>query len=98
MTLDPALLLQAHPAPAHPLPSGVIGTGGIVADAHLPAYKKAGFQVAGLYDRDAAKASALAAMKLSGSSLRAKKNASPRGVDPTRWFTPSPSSAMINPP
>jgi hypothetical protein len=36
--------------------------------------------------------------EFSGSSLRAKKNASPRSVAPTRWFTPSPSSAMITPP
>lgn len=29
---------------------GVIGAGGIVRDAHLPAYKKAGFRVAGICD------------------------------------------------
>src|SRR4051794_34585127 len=33
-----------------------------------------------------------------GSSLRAKKNGSPDSVAPTRWFLPSPSSAMISPP
>ncbi|WP_131196075.1 Gfo/Idh/MocA family protein [Lichenihabitans psoromatis] len=60
MTLDPAVLLQAHPRPAQPRPIVIIGTGGIVADAHLPAYRKAGFQIAGLYDRDGAKASSLA--------------------------------------
>lgn len=61
MTFDPAVLAQAHPLPARPLPIVIIGTGGIVADAHLPAYRKAGFPLAGLYDRDVAKASALAA-------------------------------------
>lgn len=31
---------------------GICGAGGIVNDAHLPAYRKAGFRVAGIYDRD----------------------------------------------
>ena len=38
----------------------LIGTGGIVRDAHLPAYRKAGFDVAGVYDRDQTKAATLA--------------------------------------
>jgi len=37
-----------------------VGAGGIVRDAHLPAYRKAGFRVAGIYDVDTAKAEALA--------------------------------------
>lgn len=32
------------------LPIVIIGAGGIVRDAHLPAYRKAGFQVRGIYD------------------------------------------------
>ena len=40
--------------------SVIIGTGGIVKDAHLPAYKKAGFEVIGLYDVDKQKATELA--------------------------------------
>lgn len=43
------------------LPIYIVGAGGIVRDAHLPAYKKAGFYVAGIYDVDVEKASALAA-------------------------------------
>ena len=39
----------------------IIGAGGIVQDAHLPAYKKAGYSVAGIYDRDIAKAKKVAA-------------------------------------
>ncbi len=39
----------------------IIGAGGIVQDAHLPAYKKAGYTVAGIYDRDIAKAKKVAA-------------------------------------
>lgn len=34
----------------------IIGAGGIVNDAHLPAYKLAGYSVAGIYDIDVAKA------------------------------------------
>ena len=49
-----------------PLPQSVrpiisIGAGGIVRDAHLPAYRLAGFPVAGLHDQDGAKAAKLAA-------------------------------------
>lgn len=53
-------LQQAHPLPSHPKPIVIIGAGGIVNDAHLPAYRKAGFPVAGVYDRDPARARATA--------------------------------------
>ena len=36
--------------PTKLLPIVIIGAGGIVSDAHLPAYKKAGFKVLGIYD------------------------------------------------
>ncbi|HVS97875.1 MAG TPA: Gfo/Idh/MocA family oxidoreductase [Puia sp.] len=45
-----------NPLPQHPRPVIVIGAGGIVNDAHLPAYKLAGFWVAGIYDIDREKA------------------------------------------
>ncbi len=38
--------------PEKPRPIVVIGAGGIVNDAHLPAYQKAGFNVAGIFDMD----------------------------------------------
>jgi predicted dehydrogenase len=44
------------PLPRHPSPIILIGAGGIVNDAHLPAYKLAGFWVAGIYDIDREKA------------------------------------------
>jgi predicted dehydrogenase len=53
-------LAQAWPLPSRPRPIVVIGAGGIVADAHLPAYRLAGFEVAGLYDLDQARAESLA--------------------------------------
>lgn len=54
-------LRQHWPMPSSPRPIVIVGTGGIVKDAHLPAYRKAGFTVAGLYDTDRARAEALAA-------------------------------------
>ena len=47
--------------PSRPRPIVIIGAGGIVADAHLPAYRKAGFAVAGLFDLDRSRADALGA-------------------------------------
>lgn len=49
------------PRPQRVRPIVVIGAGGIVRAAHLPAYEKAGFPVIGLMDRDAAKVEELAA-------------------------------------
>ena len=58
---------EAHPdaaytldLPRHPRPIVTIGTGGIVKDAHLPAYRKAGFPVWGLVNRTVARAQTLA--------------------------------------
>ena len=48
------------PKPRTPRPIVMIGSGGIVHDAHLPAYAKAEFPVAALVDVDQQKAEALA--------------------------------------
>ncbi len=53
-------LRQHHPPPSEPRPIVLIGAGGIANDAHLPAYAKAGFPVAGVLDVDPAKARATA--------------------------------------
>ncbi len=50
------------PRPKVARPIVMIGAGGIVHDAHLPAYRKAGFPVAALVDVDGEKAGALAKM------------------------------------
>lgn len=51
---------QDWPAPSAPKPIVIIGTGGIVRDAHLPAYAKAGLSVAAVADIDRARAEAVA--------------------------------------
>ncbi len=56
-----ALKTVRQPRPKLVRPIVVIGAGGIVRAAHLPAYEKAGFPVIGLLDRDKDKAAALAA-------------------------------------
>jgi predicted dehydrogenase len=50
---------QRWPAPAAPRPIVLIGAGGIVRDAHLPAYRAAGLPLQGVYDADHARAEAL---------------------------------------
>jgi predicted dehydrogenase len=51
---------QDWPAPTNPKPIVIIGAGGIVRDAHLPAYAKAGLAVQAVTDLDAARSAALA--------------------------------------
>ena len=46
MSFDPASLRQVWPAPSRARPIVTIGAGSIVADAHFPAYAKAGYPVA----------------------------------------------------
>jgi predicted dehydrogenase len=54
-------LTQAWPRPSQPRPIIIIGAGAIVRIAHLPAYRRAGYRVAGFYDIDGARARATAA-------------------------------------
>ena len=57
---DSKKLQQSWPRPSRPKPIVIIGAGGVVRDAHLPAYRKAKFPVAGIFDinREAAEARA----------------------------------------
>lgn len=52
---------QNWPAPNNPKPITIVGAGGIVRDAHLPAYNQAGLKVCAVTDLDAGRRSALAA-------------------------------------
>lgn len=44
------LLSQAWPGPSHPRPIVIIGSGSIVQTAHLPAYRRMNFPIAGVFD------------------------------------------------
>lgn len=54
-------LQQAWPMPSAPRPITIIGAGGIIRDGHLPAYRKMGLPVAGVFDLDIDMARRLAA-------------------------------------
>lgn len=54
-------LRQRVQPPVRSLPIVIFGAGSIVSDAHLPAYRQAGFAVAGIFDPDMGKAQSLAA-------------------------------------
>lgn len=56
MKLEPS---QEVIVPKNPLPIVIIGAGGIIKDAHVPAYTKAGMGILGVYDRDPQKSAAL---------------------------------------
>jgi len=60
MDLESVVTGATAPRPSEPRPIVMIGSGGIVHDAHLPAYAKAGFPVAALVDVDHEKAHILA--------------------------------------
>lgn len=58
---DTPVIVQQQPLPEkQPPPIVMIGAGGIVRDAHLPAYSKAGFEVVEIYNRELEPARALA--------------------------------------
>ena len=66
-----------------PRPIVLIGAGGIARDAHLPAYKKAGFRVTGIFDLDKAKAQSLAdafAIRNVADSLEQAVRTAPEGA------------------
>jgi predicted dehydrogenase len=72
MDLQRAVREAAAPKPEVALPIVMVGAGGIVRDAHLPAYRKAGFPVAALVDVSREKAETLAkefAIPFAGTSI-----------------------------
>jgi predicted dehydrogenase len=54
-------LRQSWPRPSAPRPIVIIGAGGIVTDAHLPAYRLVGLPVAGVFDLNQERAREVAA-------------------------------------
>ncbi len=61
LTIAVEELRQSWPRPSAPKPIVIIGAGGIVTDAHLPAYKLANLPVAGVFDLDHERAKQVAA-------------------------------------
>ncbi len=59
ITTAPDILSAVVVRPAHPMPIVIVGAGGIVQHAHLPAYRKAGYPVAAIIDSDLSKATQL---------------------------------------
>ncbi len=58
---NPVLQLnQSWPLPSSPRPIVIVGAGGIVNDAHLPAYSKSSFTVRGIFDLDSGRRRATA--------------------------------------
>lgn len=51
---------QFWPKPTAPRPIILIGAGGIVVDSHMPAYRAAGYEVAGIWNRNMDRARAVA--------------------------------------
>ena len=60
MDLLEVIAAARAPRPKVAMPIVLVGAGGIAHDAHLPAYKKAGFPVLAIVDRNRQKAEALA--------------------------------------
>ena len=60
MSIDVTALRQSWPRPAAPKPIVIIGAGGIVDDAHLPAYRLADFPIAGVFDLNPERAKTVA--------------------------------------
>src|SRR5688500_1702587 len=54
-------LPQAWPRPTQPRPIAVVGAGGVVESAHLPAYRRIGLPVVALFDVDRERAERVAA-------------------------------------
>lgn len=87
---------QTPTLPKSPRPIVLIGAGGIARDAHLPAYKRAGFSVVGIYDLHRERAEALArdfAIPSVYSSLERAVQRAPRGVV---FDVAVPASAMLS--
>jgi len=78
--IQEALSSAAPAIPGDPRPIIIVGAGGIVHDAHLPAYRRARFPVAALVDADAEKATRLARqfdVPFAGSSLEEARAKAP---------------------
>lgn|ERR1700733_8568274 len=83
------------PRPKNVRPIIVIGTGGIVRAAHLPAYKKAGFPVIGLMDEIPEKADKLASEQDIKRTFRSVAEATRYATPDTIFDVAVPASQLI---
>jgi predicted dehydrogenase len=79
-----------------PLPIVIIGAGGIVRDAHLPAYRKGGLKVAAIADRDTARARSAAEEWGIASSGESVATLLPRLTGPHVFDIAVPASAVLD--
>ena len=92
-----ALIAQAQaPRPKNVRPIIIIGAGGIVRDAHLPAYKKAGFPVIGLHDKSWERAEELASKQGIKRTLRTTADAVAYAPTDTVFDIAVPASQLIS--
>ncbi len=91
----PQNLVQTWPRPRQAKPIIIIGAGDIVRDAHLPAYKKAEFQVAGIYDIDIKRAENLALQWGINTVYSSLEDATVQGTDYV-YDIAVPPSAILN--
>jgi predicted dehydrogenase len=92
-----ALIAQAQaPRPKNVRPIIIIGAGGIVRDAHLPAYKKAGFPVIGLHDKSWERAEELASKQGIKRTLRTAADAVAYAPTDTVFDIAVPASQLIS--
>lgn len=84
------------PRPKQARPIIVIGAGGIVRAAHLPAYKKAGFPVIGLMDEDTEKARQLASEENIGRTFTSLADAVRYATSDTVFDLAVPASQLLH--
>lgn len=89
-------IVQNPAAPERPAPIVIIGAGGIVKDAHLPAYRKAGFQVTAIYDKNVGKAEALASEYGISRVCRSLSEAVERAGSEAVFDVAVPASVILN--
>jgi predicted dehydrogenase len=87
---------QSPPLPELPTPIVIVGAGGIVKDAHLPAYRKAGFEVRAIYDKDRAKAADLARAFEVGRVCESLQEAADLGRNQVIFDVAVPAAAILD--
>lgn len=87
---------QFPSAPDNPRSIISIGAGGIVRDAHYPAYGHAGFNISGVYDLAADQAESLAEDFDVPTVLKTMREATDRPVDDVVYDVAVPASALMD--